>query len=77
MLVVLLLVRADSYLDGLVLSPLRKATVLATLTDPAEMLLILTWTELPDRVSILYVSSAMNCRVCRENTVRKRAFTPL
>ena len=43
------------------MSPFRKATVLATLTDPAEMLSMVTCTGLPDTLSMLFVSVVMNC----------------
>lgn len=53
---VLPLVRADPYRDALVLFPLKNATVLATLTEPAELLSMVTCTGLPVRISMLVVS---------------------
>lgn len=48
-------------MEALDASPFRKATVLATLTEPGAMLLMVTWTGLPDSASMLLVSVVMNC----------------
>ena len=50
-------------MDALELSPLRNATVVSMLTDPAVTLSTVTVTGLPDSFSMLAVRVATNCRM--------------
>lgn len=55
------LVIAVWYADALVLSPFKNMVVVATSTDPADMLSMMTLTGLPDRLSTFPSTVAMNC----------------
>jgi len=51
------------YASALLESPLRNIVVVATLTDPAVMLSMVTWTGLPERLWTLASIVLTNCSI--------------